>query len=316
MLKKILLVLLIFAVIGAAVYYSFNIIMNSVIHTKKEIVLPDVTGKSLVEAIEELSPLGLGVRKEGEEFNNNVPPGMVLRQAPPPGMNVREGKIIKVTISQGGEMIYVPDLKGQTVRAADITLRSSSLMIGEISKKYSVVREKGIVLSQDPPSGSAVDKDTVINLVISDGQPPAGTLLMPAFEGAKGIDAREWAIKAGITVEMKSEASSSSVMPGNVIRQYPEADSDLSKFDNVIFYIAAETKAEKPASEIVFNYTLPGTGGSKRIRLVLVDDNGERDILNAVRKPKEKISIPLQTSGNAVVKVYINKVFIEDVVLN
>jgi len=315
LLKKILLVLLVFAIIGAAVYYSFNIIMNSVIHSKKEIVLPDVTGKSLIEAVEELSPLGLGVRKEGEEFNNNVPPGMVLRQAPPPGMNVREGKIIKVTISQGGEMIYVPDLKGQTIRAADITLKSSSLMIGEISRKYSIVKEKGIVLSQDPPAGSSVDKDAVINFIISDGQPPEGTMLMPAFEGAKGADARAWAVKSGITVEMKSETSSS-VMPGNVIRQYPESDSDLSKFDSVIFYIAAEAKAEKPASEIVFNYTLPGLGGSKRIRLVLVDDNGEKDILNAVRKPKEKISIPLQTNGDAVVKVYINKIFIEDVVLN
>jgi serine/threonine-protein kinase len=188
-------------------------------------------------------------------------------------------------------------------------------MIGEISKKYSVVKEKGIVLSQDPASGSSVDKDAVINLVVSDGNPPEGTVLMPAFEGAKGTDARAWAVKAGITVEMKSEASSS-VMPGNVIRQYPEADSDLAKFDNVIFYVAAEAKAEKPASEIVFNYAIPNSGGSKRVKLVLVDDNGEKDILNAVRKPGTKISIPLQTSGNAVVKVYINKVFIEDVVLN
>ena len=117
------LVFLALIALAAAAYYSFNAVMNSVIHSNKEIVLPDLAGKSLTEAVEEVSSLGLGLRKEGEEFNNNVPPGMVLRQAPPAGMNVREGKIIRVTISQGGEMIYVPDLKGQTVRAADITLK-------------------------------------------------------------------------------------------------------------------------------------------------------------------------------------------------
>ena len=48
---------------------------------------------------------------------------------------------------------------------------------------------------------------------------------------------------------------------------------------------------------------------------MLVDDNGEKDILNAVRKPGTQISIPLQVSGKAVVKVYVNKTFIEDVEL-
>ncbi|MDR2425754.1 MAG: PASTA domain-containing protein [Endomicrobium sp.] len=315
MLKKIVLIFLVLAVIAAAVYYSFNIVMNSVIHVKKEIVLPELSGKSLVEAVEELSALGLGLRKEGEEFNNNVPPGMVLRQAPPAGMNVREGKVIKVTISQGGEMIYVPDLKGQTVRAADIILKSSSLIIGEISRKYSVIKEKGIVLSQDPPAGSSVDKDAVINLVISDGVPTEGIVLMPDFIGLQGNDAKTWAVKIGIAVEMKSE-SSSTALPGTVVKQYPDADTDISQFESITFHVATETKTEKSLSETVFNYALPSSGANKRIRLVLADDNGEKDILNAVRKPGTKISIPLQTKGNAIVKVYINKVFIEDIIVN
>lgn len=315
MLKKILMLFLVLIVIAAALYISFNMVMSAVTHSKKEIVLPDITGKSLIEAVEELSPLGFGINKEGAEFNDNVPPGMVLRQAPPAGMNVREGKIIRVTISQGGEMIYVPELKGQTIRAADITLKSSSLMIGEISRKYSIIKEKGIVLAQDPPAGSSVDKDAVINLVVSDGKPPEGVILMPSFEGLQGTDAKEWVVNEGKTFEMKSETSSS-VLPGYVIRQYPEADSDISKVAKVVFYIAEEGKATKKPGETVFNYNVPNSGGSKRIRLVLIDDNGEKDILNAVRKPGTKISIPLQTNGSAIVKVYMNKVFIEDIPLN
>ena len=188
-------------------------------------------------------------------------------------------------------------------------------MIGEISRKYSIVQEKDTVLSQDPPAGSSVDKDAIVNLVVSDGNPPDDVILMPDFIDKRGDDARAWAVKTGITVEMKSEPSSK-VMPGTVVKQYPAPDSDLSKYESVIFYIAAETKEEVNTSEIVFNYALPNSGGSKRIRLVLADNKGERDILNAVRKPGAKISIPLQVNGKAIVKVYINKVFIEDINLN
>lgn len=313
MAKKFLRIFIVLAVLAAASYYSFNLVMSAVIHTKKEMVLPDVKGKNIVEAVEELSAAGLGLRKEGEEFNQNVPPGVILRQSPPAGMNVREGKVIKVTISQGGETIYVPQLVGQTVRAADITLKSATLMIGEISRKYSVIAEKGIVLSQDPAAGSSVDKDAVINITISDGLPPEGTVLMPDFINKDGAEAKAWAVNAGITVEMK-RAESTQHLPDTVMKQIPEPDTDLSGLGKVVFVIAKKSK-EDENNEIVFNYSLPNSGGNKRIKLVLVDDNGEKDILNAVRKPGTQISIPLQVSGKAVVKVYVNKTFIEDVEL-
>lgn len=313
MARKLVKIFIVFAVLTAACYYSFNLVMSAVVHAKKEIVLPDVKGKSIVEAVEELSAAGLGLRKEGEEFNQNVPPGVVLRQSPPAGMNVREGKVIKVTVSQGGEMIYVPDLAGQTVRAADITLKSATLMIGEISRKFSVTAEKGIVLSQDPAAGASTEKDAVINIVISDGLPPEGMLLMPDFRNKSGAEAKEWAVKEGITVEIKSEETTE-YMPFAVMKQIPEPDADLSKTDKVVFIVAAKSKEDKKG-ELIFNYQLPDSGGSKRIKLVLVDDNGEKNILNAVRKPGTKISIPVQASGKAVVKVYVNKTFIEDVEL-
>lgn len=311
--KGLLRFLIAFIVFAAAGYFSFNLVMSAIIHDKNEVVLPDIKGKSIIEAVEELSEIGLGLRKEGEEFNQNVPPGVILRQSPPSGMNVKEGKIIKVTVSQGGEMIYVPDLTGQTIRAADITLRASNLMIGEISRKYSLINEKGIVLSQEPQKGSAVDKDAIINIVISDGEPPAGVRLMPEWRGKSGIEAKAWAMKEGVSIEIKDQESFQ-YSPGTVIRQYPEADTDITKTNKVTFYIATES-AKQESSEIVFNYQVPDSGGSKRIKFVLVDDNGEKNILNAVRKPGTKISIPLQVRGKAFVKVYINKEFVEEVEL-
>jgi serine/threonine-protein kinase len=230
--------LIILAIIGIAFYFAFNIIMNALVHSKKEVVLPDVVGKSIYDAIEELSNAGFGLKKDGEEFNQNVPAGVILRQNPSAGMNVREGKLVRVTISQGGEMIYVPNLVGQTVRSANISLKYSALVMGEVLKKYSLKAGKGTVLSQDIASGSSVDKDSVVNIVVSDGPPPEGIVLMPDFVNKNLEEAEVWASRCGITLNVVGEKFSG-IGTNVVLRQLPEVDTDVTDLESVSLWMSS-----------------------------------------------------------------------------
>ena len=143
----------ILAILAVAGYYSFNVIMSGFVREKAEVLVPDLQGKNLVECLDMLSQSKLALMKDGSEFNQDVPAGIVIRQIPPEGMNVKEGKVIKIVISQGGEIVYVPDLKGQTIRSATISLRSLGLVLGELTKKSSAKYEEGIVLDQEPIAG-------------------------------------------------------------------------------------------------------------------------------------------------------------------
>src|SRR3990167_3337634 len=108
-------------------FFTLNWAVKTAVHAQKDVVVPDLTGQSLYEALDVLSRLNLGLKQEGAEFNDQVPVGTVLRQLPPAGMSVRESKVIRVTLSQGGESIFVPDLEGQSLRSAEIALRMNSL---------------------------------------------------------------------------------------------------------------------------------------------------------------------------------------------
>jgi serine/threonine-protein kinase len=229
---------IILVIIGIALYFAFNIIMSALVHSKKEVVLPNVIGKNIYDATEELSNAGFGLKKDGEEFNQNVPVGVVLRQNPSAGMNVREGKLVRVTISQGREIIYVPNLVGQTVRSAAISLSCSTLVMGEVSKKYSLKVGKGTVLSQDIAAGSSVDKDSVINIVVSDGSPPGGVVLMPDFVNKNLEEAEIWAEHCGITLNIAGEKSSS-FKTSIVLKQSPEPDTDVTDLGSVSLYLNA-----------------------------------------------------------------------------
>jgi serine/threonine-protein kinase len=224
-------------VIGTALYFAFNMVMSALVHSKIEVVTPNIVGKSLYNALEELSKEGFGMIKDGEEPNQNVPAGTILRQNPPAGMIVREGKIIKVTISQGGEVIYVPNLVGQTLRSADIALKYSTLVLGEVSRKFSVNINKDIVISQDILAGSRVDKDSVVNVIVSDGFPPDGIILMPDFINKTIEEAKEWALERDIILNIKIEESLD-FENNKIIKQYPQADADITSEKNIDLTIA------------------------------------------------------------------------------
>ncbi len=308
---KAFIILVILAIAG---YYSFNIIMSAFVQEKEEVLVPDLQGKSLTECLEMLSQAKLALMKEGAEFNQDVPEGIVIRQVPPAGMNVKEGKVIRITISQGGEIVYVPDLQGQTVRAATISLRSLGLVLGELTKKASLKYEEGIVLGQDPAPNSTIEKDSSVNLLVSNGAPVDGLVLMPEWIGKPAEAAKKWAVEENYDVEVVSDKTSLAE-PGYVFKQKPEADEIIKSDTKIIFYVANE-ESKLAMEERTFEYIVPDGKESKRVRLVLSDENGEKDIFNGVRESKTKISIPVKFNGKAKIKIFINNISIEEKELN
>lgn len=304
---KTIIVLLILFIAG---YYAFNTIMSSFVREKAEVLVPDLQGKSLVECLDMLSQSKLALMKEGSEFNQDVPAGIVIRQVPPAGMNVKESKVIKITISQGGEIVYVPDLKGQTIRSATIALRSLGLVLGELTKKSSVKYEEGIVLDQDPIAGATIEKDSSVNVLVSNGAPQDGTILMPDWFGKPAEQAKQWAIDENYEVKVLSKKTTLA-NPGEVFKQEPAFDKKITKETKITFYVADENSSLQLIDK-TFEYIVPDGKENKRIRLVLNDESGEKDIFNGIRAPKTIISVPVKVNGKATVKVFINNISIEE----
>ncbi|MDR1721092.1 MAG: PASTA domain-containing protein [Endomicrobium sp.] len=237
MFGKFLKLLIAVAVAAAAFYFAFNMIMSALIRNKKEVVVPNIIGKSLYETVEELSNMGCGLKKESEEFNQNLPVGVIVRQEPPAGMKVKEGKVVKVSVSKGGETVYVPNLVGRAVRTADVSLKNSALVMGEVSKRYSVVADKGIILSQDIEHGSAVDKYSVVNVVVSDGSPPEGITLMPDFLNKNVKEAEAWAVQSGINININAASGGEVCKTDIIVKQQPEADVDITGVKSIDLWL-------------------------------------------------------------------------------
>ena len=154
---------------------SAFIAMRLAIHGR-EVVVPNLAGLSIADAGHKAHSLGLSLNLENKFYSPDTPPGHVLAQSPAPGSKVRREWAVRITESLGPQQVSVPNLIGQSERAATINLRRLSLDLGSVAHIASP-GEPGIVLAQSPPpTPEGVDRPQV-SLLLSEPEesnpPPA-----------------------------------------------------------------------------------------------------------------------------------------------
>jgi serine/threonine-protein kinase len=289
--------------------------MNAVLHTRAEVVVPDLSGQRLEQALDTLSPLSLSLAKDGIEFDEGRPAGTILRQAPPAGMKVREGKVVRVTISSGGKVVFVPELTGKSLSEAQNLLRAAGMAPGALTQIYSQARPHGEVLEQNPEAGAVGSRGQMVDLRISKGPPPEGTLLMPDFISRPVSMAKEWAEDNGLSLETSDEASDT-VMPGVVLRQDPAPDAVIKPGQSlrVTVTIGGKTLTDRPGMKWI-RYQVPTGGDKARVKVVVRDDSGEKIVFDQLRDPGALVEIPVEPQGPARARVYMGGVLVEERVL-
>jgi len=66
-----------------------------------------------------------------------VPDGYVISQQPEAGMPVKEGRVINLMVSKGGEVVAVPQLSGFTRANAEVQITNALLTLGKVEEQYS-----------------------------------------------------------------------------------------------------------------------------------------------------------------------------------
>ena len=192
----------------ALIAVSADWVIGALVHTRKEVTVPDLTKKPVTQALDILAASNLALKQAGVEFAQSVPPGSVLRQIPSAGSTVREGRVIRVWISQGDEMVFVPNTVGTDLRAAQLAVRQAGLVVDKVDNAYSVTYEKGLIVSQSPKADSMVQKGEKVSLVLSNGAPPSSVILVPNFKSKKLAEATLWASAQNINLIIKEDKNS------------------------------------------------------------------------------------------------------------
>ncbi len=307
-LKAVSALILVIAFLGTIAFFSFNWAFSALVHTRAEQPVPDLTNKNIDTALNLLANVNLAMRKAGEEYQPDIPAGSVIRQLPPAGILVREGKVVRVWVSQGKESVEVPDVTSMPLRNAEFTLRQANLEIGKTDTAYSVEIEKGNIISQTPAPLTLVVKGEKVNLVVSNGAPNSGAILVPDFRHKKFAEASNWASDHNIEIGV-IEDPESFFPSGTVLSQKPQADEEIKTGDTLQITISSNKEVLGEKLHRV-HYELPQGKNDNRVRIILIDNLGEKEILNEYKQAGSKIDLNVPYGGEAIVRIYVDGILV------
>jgi beta-lactam-binding protein with PASTA domain len=301
--------LILLVLIGA--YFSLDWVMGAIIHSRKVVVVPDLMGKSISEAVSLVSPLGLGVVKEGEQFDKSFPAGIILRQSPLKGMKVRTGRFIKLTVSQGGETLFVPDIIGQPLRNAQTLLQNSGLNMGEIEHKPSLRFEEDVVMTTDPGPKSVVSKGALVSVTVSEGPPSSNELLTPDFSSKLLPEAKRWADAHQVNLTVREENDLSKA-PGEVLEQLPTPDTPIHGGETLTVVVNSGDMSQTPAGTKRIFYQVPAGTNDRDVRILIIDEKGEHEVYRKANAPETRLNLMVQPQGRARARIFLNGIMAEE----
>jgi beta-lactam-binding protein with PASTA domain len=233
------------AMVAVALVSAF-VTMRVAIHGR-EAVVPALTGLTVSDASDLAAQKGLQLSLENRFYSADVAAGHILAQDPEPGSRVRREWPIRITESLGTQAVNIPNLTGESERAATVSLRRLSLDLGVVAH-LAVAGDPDMVLTQTPPANSAgVDGPRVSLLVSDDDAAPAPAYAMPSLVGLSYSVAAARAATAGLHLVAATEAvqapaaglpaaaasANSAPTLGTITAQFPQAGHRVQQGDTV-----------------------------------------------------------------------------------
>jgi len=200
---------------------SALVTMRIALHAR-EVRVPDLHGRTPTEARRLAEQDGLTAQVDRQYYNATVPEGRIVSQTPVAGSVVRRGWSLSLAVSLGPQRVTIPQVVGQSARAAEITLqqRGLDLSVSEINVPGAVA---GQVLAQDPPTNATDVAAPKATLIVAAQNPVPNAYVMPNFVG-RPLGSVALAIKnAGFTLGKVTTADpSASPNPAGALGQTPQ----------------------------------------------------------------------------------------------
>ncbi len=138
------------------------------------ISVPDLRGMVAADLDEFLMYKSLRYKvTDSTIYSLDKPPGTIIEQEPRPSEKVKEGRTIYVTITRSTPPgVKVPDLLDNSLRQAELILKSYGLVVGELIYKPDLAKNAVLAMQVNGTElepGDEVTKGTVIDLVLGDG---------------------------------------------------------------------------------------------------------------------------------------------------
>ena len=295
--------------------------------------VPDVSGKSLSRAQEEIKAQGFSlgdvvkIREAGRES------GIVIAQSPAAPAEIAAGRKIDLLVQDAGDAsgnVVVPDVNRMTEKEARSVLEAGGVKVQAVDRVYSPLLPEGLAIETRPGAGTSIKAGEGVILKLATQRRPAG--FMDANSGTTG---KRIVTQNGETVQQTSTAPAKTTppqpakaqTPQEAIRQATQASSQqntqtAAKAAATAAPAQTQAKSSTPAPSqpaqtpsggsktARIRYVVPPIARPMQLRIELTDPAGKRDILNKQVRTGESINTTAKYSNECVITIYLGGEFV------
>ena len=308
------------SIIVCVVIFGFSDIFERV----PEVEVPNLVGKVYEDVIKDPAYANIKIEQRNTEISTEYEAGYIIDQETNPGIKIKEGQTLWVTVSAGLDMKDVPDVYGKSeVEAKDALKKEGFTNVTAVSQFDSTV-PKGSVIKTTPERGEQVKSDQEIILYISlgvDEQPfvmpklinrtleEARSLMSGMKLEVKEVDSNEPAgtvlsqsVAEGTTITDKTMLITIEVSNGtpatnsvNIKVEFSASNVDYTYFTFRVLMDGIEQKTDNVnvTATNKYEFTLTGSGSSEHTVQIMVVPRDE----NFQEKLLAEYSVEFETGG-------------------
>lgn len=194
-------------------YLTFRFISSG-----EDVTVPDLRGKSLIEANKLVAERKLYLKIETEIYSVDVPEGHIVTQNMPPGTKIKEGRTLRVIVSKGPKRAEMPLFVGLDIDEAREQASKKGIKIRKILRVHSLQAPEDVVIAQRPTEDEP-GEDWVV-LLVSNG-PFGRTYVCPDFTKMTLEEAKKVADRLTLVLELEgfgSTIDSQKPEPGSLVK--------------------------------------------------------------------------------------------------
>ena len=219
----------------------------------RKVAVPAIVGDSQEAAAAELSATGLSVGTVTPVPGAGIP-GTVTIQDPAAGTEVAEGSAVNVQVVAASGSTTVPAVIGKSQAEAENVVKLAGLQVGELRQAPSP-QPKNTVLRQYPNAGTAAEKGSAVDLVLS-----SGTMEVPNVVGMKLAEAQATLSDATYTSTVgNTSVPAGDPRDGTVLSQSVPPGTDLPTGSAVALTVAKAAADPTPTVTVTATPTVTVT---------------------------------------------------------
>lgn len=303
--------LLIIGSVFLVMLFFFIVFFFLAVRGAERTVVPEIVEEELVEALVMLQERELYPRVQVKYTGDPSDKGLVIDQDPEPGLYVKAGRRVTVTVSRGAIVDNVEDYVGKTItevrgRLASLFSTFEPLLVIREPVTYVYDEaEPGTVLSQNPPAETPLGDPVDLILIVSRGTLD-NPIKLPDWENYSADNAMRSLARLPLPFVFVEDNVDAVGTVARVTSQSPAPESEVGLDRKITLRYSRPESWPEEFRYGLFDYTLPEYPIPVLLEVIIREPGAEDRKLFSMPHAGGKLSFPYVVPKGTSILVFVN----------